>query len=118
MASVNQDASLEQRWSHAIGRAGLVGDPYEPLLALMPEVLAELRASRTAPLDHRVLKQVAKATMSSEERKRWMGGCAVILAVGIVLAATAGWAIRDSQLKGRCMAAFPQRADVCMEIWR
>jgi hypothetical protein len=56
--------------------------------------------------------------MSSEERKRWMGGCAVILAVGVVLAATAGWAIRDSQLKGRCIAAFPQRADVCMEIWR
>jgi hypothetical protein len=112
------DTDLEKRWSHAIGRAGLVGDPYEPLLALMPEVLTELRAARAAPLDHRVLKQVAKATMSSEERKRWIVGCAVILAVGVALAATAGWAIRDSQLKGRCIAAFPQRADVCMEIWR
>ena len=112
------DTDLEKRWSRAIDRAGLVGDPYEPLLALMPEVLAELRAARTVPLDPRVVRQIAKAAMSSEERKRWIVGCAVILAVGIVLAATAGWALRDSQLKGRCISAFPQRADVCMEIWR
>jgi hypothetical protein len=108
----------------AIRRSGLLEDGYAELVAFQPEILDRMEALADrierlgGPLDHRVLKQVAKATMSSEERKRWMGGCAVILAVGIVLAATTGWAIRDSQLKGRCMATFPQRADVCMEIWR
>jgi len=108
----------------AIRRSGLLEDGYADLVALQPEILDRIEALAErlervgAPLDHRALKQVAKATMSSEERKRWMVGCAVILAVGIVLAATAGWALRDSQLKGRCIAAFPQRADVCLEIWR
>ena len=116
MAAISQDASLEQRWSRAIDRAGLLNDPYGELLALMPEVLTELRAVRT-PLDPRIAKQIARASMSSEERRRWMAGTAVALAIGIVLAATAGWAWRDSQLKGRCMEVYHQ-VDVCLAIMR
>jgi hypothetical protein len=76
------------------------------------------RLEKVGPPDPRMVRQVAKAVMSSEERRRWITGCAVITIVGIALAGAAGWALRDSQLHKRCEAAYPQRADVCLEIWR
>jgi len=110
------DADLEKRWSRAIDRAGLVNDPYGEVLSLLPEVLAELRAARNAPLDPRIVRQVARAAMSSEERRLWRIGCAVITVVGIVLAATAGWAFRDTMLMRHCMTLY--QSDVCLSIAR
>lgn len=98
------DTDLAKRWNRAIDRAGLVNDPYGEVLSLLPEVLAELRAARNAPLDPRIIRQVARATMSSEERRRWMIGGAVIAAVLIVLSGTAGWALHQP--------------DVCLAITR
>jgi len=116
VAALNQDADLEKRWVRAIDRAGLLNDPYGEVLGMLPEVLAAIRASGNAPLDPRVVRQVARAIMSSEERKRWMIGGAVICVVCAILAATAGWSLRDSQLKGRCMAMY--QSDVCLAITR
>src|SRR5689334_4707931 len=100
MASVSD---LRTEVEAQIRRSDLLDDGYAGLLRCVPpmldrmEALAERLERVGAPLDYRALKQVSKAVMSSEERKRWMVGCAVILAVGVVLAATAGWASRDSQ---------------------
>ena len=116
MSASSSGGDLEKRWSRAIDRAGLLNDPYGELLALMPEVLSELRSARTAPLDHRVVRQVARAVMSSEERRRWTIGCAVVAVVGIVLAATAGWSFRDSILMRHCLALY--QSDVCLAITR
>ena len=114
-------ARLERR----IQRAGLTEDPWgEMWLELrdwfdeLREWQDELKASRspTLTIDQAGLRKLSKACLSSEERRRWMIGCALVLVVCVVLAATAGWSFRDSMLMRHCMTLY--QSDVCLAITR
>lgn len=120
MASVSD---LRTEVEAQIRRSDLLDDGYAGLLRCVPPLLDRVealverieRVGGGSP-DPRIMQRAAKAAMSSEERRRWMIGCAVAVAVSVVLAATAGWSFRDSMLQRRCTTMY--QASDCHAITR